>query len=244
LETPDYYGFLQISPIAEPDTIHRVYRFLAARLHPDNSETGDADKFFLLKKAYDILSNPARRATYDAAREKNVPQPDPLSATIDFLDSIDGELNRRLAVLAVLYIRRRTNPASPEVSLMEVEERMGFPRDYLEFTTWYLQQRGYITRADNSAFTLTADGVDFVENQRANIPVLDKLLTSGAGPTVEDTEQEDDPFIPRQDPIIVSSGMAIPRDRRTHRKDRRANLQDRRKNSADRRANPTDRRAS
>jgi hypothetical protein len=127
---------------------------------------------------------------------------------------------------------------------MEVEGRMGFPRDYLEFTTWYLQQRGYITRADNSAFTLTADGVDFVENQRANIPVLDKLLTSGAGPTVEDTEQEDDPFIPRQDPIIVSSGMAIPRDRRTHRKDRRANLQDRRKNSADRRANPTDRRAS
>jgi hypothetical protein len=86
--------------------------------------------------------------------------------------------------------------------------------------------------------------VDFVENQRANIPVLDKLLTSGTGPTVEDTELDDDTFIPRQGPIIISSGMAIPRDRRTHRKDRRVNRQDRRKNSADRRADPTDRRAS
>ena len=44
METPNYYEFLQISPNAEPDTIHRVYRFLAARFHPDNPETGDADK--------------------------------------------------------------------------------------------------------------------------------------------------------------------------------------------------------
>jgi sulfofructose kinase len=60
--------------------------------------------------------------------------------------------------------------------------RMGFPRDYLEFTTWYLLKKGYITRADNSAFTLTAEGVDFVEiAARASVPVLNKLLTSTAG---------------------------------------------------------------
>jgi hypothetical protein len=60
---------------------------------------------------------------------------------------------------------------------------MGFPRDYLEFTTWYLQSKGYIVRADNADFTLTVEGVDFVESQRGNIPVLDKLLTTGAGST-------------------------------------------------------------
>jgi len=32
-EIPDYYEFLQISPNAEPATIHRVYRFLASRFH-------------------------------------------------------------------------------------------------------------------------------------------------------------------------------------------------------------------
>jgi len=45
----DYYEFLQISPNAEPGTIHRVYRFLAGRF-TDNPETGDAEKFFLLKQ--------------------------------------------------------------------------------------------------------------------------------------------------------------------------------------------------
>lgn len=45
MEMPDYYEFLQISPSAEADTIHRVYRFLAARFHPDNQDNGDAEKF-------------------------------------------------------------------------------------------------------------------------------------------------------------------------------------------------------
>jgi len=179
----DYYEFLQISPNAEPETIHRVYRFLAVRLHPDNPETGDTEKFFLLKQAYDVLSDPPRRANYDAARKKEAPQPVSLCATIDFMDSLDGELNRRLVLLALLYIQRRTNPYTPQVPLSEVERRMGFPRDYLEFTTWYLQSKGYIVRADNADFTLTVEGVDFVESQRGNIPVLDKLLTTGAGPT-------------------------------------------------------------
>ena len=49
MEDPDYYEFLQISKNAEPDTIHRVYRFLAARFHPDNPESGDEEKFFLEK---------------------------------------------------------------------------------------------------------------------------------------------------------------------------------------------------
>ena len=95
------------------------------------------------------------------------------------MDNMKGELNRRLAVLAVLYFQRRANPYSPEVPLREIERRLGFPREYLEFTAWYLRTKEYITRADNSDFTITAEGVDFVETQRAHIPVLDKLLTAG-----------------------------------------------------------------
>jgi curved DNA-binding protein CbpA len=186
LKQPDYYEFLQISPNAEPSTIHRIYKFLAARFHPDNPESGDAEKFALLKQAYDVLSDAARRSQYDAEREKEAVEAIPIPDTMDFLDSIDGELNRRLAVLAVLYKRRRTNAHKPEVSLGEIESLMNFPRDYLDFTVWYLMKKGYITRADNSALTLTAEGVDFVEEQRANMPNLSKLLTSGAGPSISD----------------------------------------------------------
>src|SRR5580698_4526838 len=174
--TVDYYEFLQISPNADAETIHRVYRFHAARLHPDNSETGHEENFRLLKIAYDALADPRRRAEYDATRSRTQAPPEPL----------DGELNRRLAVLAVLYYRRRTNPTFPEVNLSEIEERMGFPRDYLDFTLWYLQRKGYVSKADNAQYTLTVDGVDFVETQRANLPTLNKLLTSGSGSSVED----------------------------------------------------------
>ena len=41
--TADHYEVLQISPNAEPDTVHRVYRLLAQRLHPDNAQTGNAE---------------------------------------------------------------------------------------------------------------------------------------------------------------------------------------------------------
>lgn len=208
MEIPDYYEFLQISPNADPETIHRVYRFLAGRFHPDNPKTGNAEAFFLLKEAYDVLSHPERRAEYDS-RKNEVYKPAPLSTSIDFMDSINGEMNRRLVILALLYIQRRTNPYQPELSLFEVEQRMGFPRDYLEFTAWYLRNKGYITRADNSDFTLTAEGADFVESNRANIPVLNKLLTGGTGPSTTDAVAANKALNPSPTPIIVpGSGRA------------------------------------
>ena len=170
----DYYEFLQISPNAEQDTITRVYRYLAARFHPDNPETGDVDKFIVLKSAFEVLSDPQRRAEYDASRHEEVVTP--ISASVDFMDGVQGELNRRLALLALLYLRRRTRPDSPEVSLAEVETQMGFPRDYLDFTTWYLKNKKYITREDNSDFSLTALGVDFVESNNTTLPILNRML--------------------------------------------------------------------
>lgn len=216
----DFYEFLQISPHADQDTIHRVYRFLAARFHPDNPDSGNADKFALLTSAYEVLSDPERRAEYDASREKKISEAPPLSNTIDFMDSVAGELNRRLAVLAVLYFRRRANPLYPEVSLAELESRMGFPRDYLDFTTWYLLKKGYITKADNSDFTLTAAGVDFVEMQRANIPVLNKLLTDGAA---SDSPQSAESSGSSSRPaMILLPDMTLIPDRRKSSRDRRA----------------------
>ena len=236
LDVPNYYEFLQISPNAEPETIHRVYKFLAARLHPDNPETGDADKFFLLKQAYDVLSHPGRRAKYDASHENDTPDSDPLSESIDFMDQMEGELNRRLGVLALLYIQRRTNPVHPEVSLAEIELRMGFPRDYLEFTMWYLQKKTYLVGADNAKYALTAEGVDFVESQRANIPVLHKLLTSGTQPATRNPQAASDASDQPRKPIIVPHPMAHPVEPAAPFVERRVNTRDRRASSTDRRS--------
>jgi len=267
----DYYEFLQISPNAEAETIHRVYRFLAARLHPDNNETGNEEKFHLLKVAYDGLSDPRRRAEYDKARAQTQTPPEPLAASVDFMDAMEGESNRRLAVLAVLYSKRRTNPNYPEVPLSEIELRMGFPRDYLDFTLWYLQKKGYVTRADNAQFALSVDGVDFVETQRANLPTLHKLLTSGSGSAVEDlaravrgeaTMAASEPTVatpktahirpePGQSaneqplrapgPIVLPSSMSDLEDQRQGRPDRRVGKPDLRDKKMERRRHLRDR---
>jgi hypothetical protein len=237
----DYYEFLQISPHADADTVHRVYRFLAARLHPDNPDSGDVAAFHLLKDAYDVLSNPVRRAEYNAARLRHAAQiqTEPLSATVDFMDTVEGELNRRLAVLVVLYFRRRENPRVPEVSLGEIEKRMGFPRDYLDFTTWYLVKKGFVTRADNSDFTLTADGVDYVETQRSNYPVLNRLLTSGRTPTASDFIQGQRIDMHTRGPIVVPIKPSSSGSGDEHTRDgseRRGSVHDRRTNRLGRRA--------
>ena len=236
----DYYEFLQISPNADQETIHRVYHFLAMRFHPDNPESGDAETFNTLKRAYDVLSDPARRTQYDLSRDNESRRFTPLSSTVDFMDQMEGELNRRLALMAVLYYRRRSTPMTPGVSLTEVEKRMGFPRDYLDFTTWYLERKGYITKADNSDFTITVDGVDFVESQRSQIPVLNKLLTATASPTssgIDDKiEQLEEPH-----PNILTT-EALPEEPQAPAEDRRRNKVDRRIGLPDTRANPVERR--
>jgi len=234
-KTFDYYEFLQISQHADYETIHRVYRYLASRFHPDNPDTGDPEKFFLLKTAYDVLSDPERRSEYDREYERETPLRAPLSESVDFMDQVQGELNRRLAVLAVLYYKRRSNPFDPQVSLAEIEMRMGFPRDYLDFTTWYLTKKGYITRADNSDFSLTAEGVDFIETQRVKIPVLNKLLTTG---NVACSVHNDDAIMhldPSEAPLVVLPDM-------TRAPDRRVNSRERRSGAPDWRAEKTDRR--
>jgi curved DNA-binding protein len=234
-KTPDYYEFLQISPHADSETIHRVYRFLAARFHPDNPASGDPEKFFLLKAAYDVLSDPDRRSEYDREHSQDErPVQTPLSNSVDFMDQVQGEVNRRLAVLSVLYFSRRSNPFAPEVSLADIEKRMGFPRDYLDFTTWYLVKKGYITRADNSDFALTADGVDYIETQRLNMPVLNKLLTNGNTPCTVDDDDE----------AALTPGNTPNPDRRRHTKERRVGSHDLRGEKFERRVNQRGRRAT
>jgi hypothetical protein len=218
------------------------------------------------------LADPRRRSEYDAARARTQAPPEPLATTIDFMDALEGELNRRLAVLAVLYYRRRTNPTYPEVPLSEIEERMGFPRDYLDFTLWYLQKKGHVTKADNAQYTLSVDGVDFVETQRANIPTLHKLLTNGSGSSVEDLARArhkeapvaaPEPTVaapttnssrtaPRQParnrplgapgPIILPSSMSQQDDRRRSKRDRRVGKPDLRDKKVERRYHFRDRR--
>src|SRR5579871_4065149 len=163
LDAIDLYEVLQVSPNAEPETIHRVYRIMAARFHPDNPQTGDSERFLLLNDAYDVLSDVEKRAIYDTARRVGEWQPLPAFELKEFVDGIEGEQNRRLGVLCLLYNRRRSDMEHPGLSLLDLEKLMSFPREYIAFTVWYLRDRGFVQMGENSDYVLTAAGADHVE---------------------------------------------------------------------------------
>ena len=168
----DYYEALQISSNAEPETIHRVYRLLAQRFHPDNQETGNDSRFRELNDAYHVLSDPARRAQYDVGHEKLKQERWRfVSKSAEAENDFESEQRTRLTMLEILYTRRRVEPHEPGVYIVDIEKMIGLAREHLEFPVWYLVQKKYISRSDNALLVITAEGVEYLErNYQVSIP--------------------------------------------------------------------------
>ena len=154
----------RINRNADMETVHRVYRFMAMRFHPDDSKTGDLERFLLLRQAYQVLSDTGSASSTTQLTASADAEPLEIFELQEFIDGTEGEVNRRLGVLSILYRRRRRNDGSPTMSLLDLEKRMSLPREYLDFTLWYLRAKGYVKAEDNSDYALTANGVDYLES--------------------------------------------------------------------------------
>ena len=63
----DLYGILGLTPRATANEIKSAYRRLARKYHPDVSASPDSEaRFVIINRAYQILSDPQRRAAYDS----------------------------------------------------------------------------------------------------------------------------------------------------------------------------------
>ena len=172
----DYYEVLQISPNAEPETVHRVYRLLAQRYHPDNTETGNDVRFREVADAYEVIGNPERRAKYDVGYLQMRQDRWRLVVSGAEADN-DFETERliRLTILEVLYTRRRVEPDSPGLPPLELERLTGVAREHLEFTLWFLTQKKWVTRSDTSLLLITADGVEQLEQHHQHSTMRRRL---------------------------------------------------------------------
>ena len=88
----DYYRILGVERNASETDIKKAYRKLARELHPD--VTGDdvraTEKFKSVTEAYETLSDPSRRKSYDLFGTKDRPPPDGAPFSLD----IDGVMDQ------------------------------------------------------------------------------------------------------------------------------------------------------
>jgi len=189
----DYYEALQISPNAEMETIHRVFRLLALRYHPDNPETGDAARFLELKQSYEVLKDSERRSAYDQIYAQQKEQPLAVFGLKDFTEGTEGENNRRMGVLCLLYHQRRVDPEEPGLSVLQLENLMAFPREHLRFTLWFLQEKKHIRFNEKSEYEITGEGSEYAESHSPRHEDLQRLLNAPQSVTPEPRKPSAEP---------------------------------------------------
>ena len=156
----DFYEVLQISPSAEPETIRRVYRLLALRYHPDNTESGNPREFELVFAAYRTLSDPEKRAAFDVKHQEHRKLRWKIFDQEGALSSREIEKRQREGILSIMYAKRLQETHHPGVTMRELESLLNCAREHLEFSLWYLRERGHIQAGDSGMYWITVAGVD------------------------------------------------------------------------------------
>lgn len=162
----DHYEVMELSQAASLETIHRIYRILAQRLHPDNTETGSTEAFKSLTEAYRILSDPEKRAAFDCARNARQRVHWQVFDQNSAAPSMEQEQTKRREVLKALYLKRLRDGDHPGMNLVEFEALLGMPREHLDFTMWFLKEQGWVARTDNGRYSITVKGVEQSEQMK------------------------------------------------------------------------------
>ncbi len=67
------YNILGVAPTATVEEIRKAYRSLAMRHHPDRSTHSNAEvRFNAIKTAYELLSDPKKRAEYNQSLNNRI----------------------------------------------------------------------------------------------------------------------------------------------------------------------------
>jgi len=168
----DHYEVLGVDPRADSEKLQSAYAELARKYHPNNPETGDQEAFDAVNAAYEVLSDPAQRFAFDSIKgvdeDTNCPQ---FSGT-EFFQSMGSDAGLRVALLCILYERRKKKPLKPGLPMRYVEAMLNADLDSLFFVLWYAKQRGWVSSDDKSNLLITVQGMDYLDSNRPSAAMV------------------------------------------------------------------------
>lgn len=123
----DYYLVLGLPRSASAEEIRKAYFEAARRLHPDtNTSPGDTEFFLDVQEAYEVLSDPKKRARYDATLPPEKPHDSPLDESILYSRQTLSRLDEQQLIYVLLEYSALTDahsPAAPPLNLCLVLDR-------------------------------------------------------------------------------------------------------------------------
>lgn len=187
----DHYKVLDIEPKSNLETIHHAYGKLAEKYHPRNAKTGDQAKFDGINLAYEVLCDSALRAEFDKLKGLGEDKAEFRFSGLAFFAALGHETALRLALLCLLYERRRSKPFTPGLSMRRIENMLVTTEEGLSFALWYLKQRSLVASDDKSNLQITVEGMDYLEMNPPTPEMVMPLIKAGglATPKIEPTNE-------------------------------------------------------
>lgn len=168
----DHYAILGVDPKAGAAAIQAAYAKLAEKYGPENIESGDPEKLEAVSLAFEVLSDPSLRSSFD--KLKGIDEGEAHFSGAPFFEALEHGAEVRAAVLCILYDCRRSKPFKPSLSIRHLESMLKVTTDELNFALWYLRQRAFVVNDDKSSLQITVQGMDHLES---NPPAAERVMT-------------------------------------------------------------------
>ncbi len=170
----DHYKLLGVDPKATLDVIQLAYNALKA-----TATTPEQIAEFDL--ALEVLSDPMSRKMFDAVRGGEDDR-EFIFSGLDFFHSMVHDRDRRMTMLCVLYDVRRQNPRVPMLTLRQFEKVVNMTEEQIQMALWYVKTLGLVSVDDKSKMQITAQGMDFLQNNTPDPASIWPHLKNPAGP--------------------------------------------------------------
>jgi hypothetical protein len=164
----DHYALLGVNPKADLETIKAAFTALVAKYKVE-----DPEKLEALNIAFEVLSDPDLRASFDAMKGVNKEEGTPKFNGEPLFKALRQAADLRSTMLCILYDRRRANPFKPGLTMRQVANMLQVTTEELNFALWYLKKRSFVTMDDKSSLEITVEGMDHLES---NPPDPERVL--------------------------------------------------------------------